>query len=97
MSDEATIQLFEEALASREWALGPYHPDTLSARHHLAHAYRAAGLFETALQLFQENLAAWELVMGPEHPLTLNSAAAWLTATTPPDATMRLFGYLRRP
>jgi hypothetical protein len=38
--NKGTILLFEEALASREWALGPYHPDTLAARHHLAHAYR---------------------------------------------------------
>ena len=33
--------------------LGPHHPHTLTTRHHLAEAYRAAGRFDDADSLFK--------------------------------------------
>ena len=60
-------------LADSEQLLGPDHPDTLTSRHHLAHANESAGLLATAITLHGLNIADRERVLGPDHPDTLTS------------------------
>jgi hypothetical protein len=50
---------------------GADHPDTLTWRHNLAHAYRAAGRLSDAIGLFEQNLAESVRVVGADHPDTL--------------------------
>jgi tetratricopeptide (TPR) repeat protein len=45
------ITLHQRTLTDREHALGPTHPDTLSARSNLARAYRAAKRLDEAIPL----------------------------------------------
>jgi tetratricopeptide (TPR) repeat protein len=66
-------------LASRlygQWrdSLGPDHPDTLSAGHHLGHALRQMGRYREARQLSEDILARKRRVLGEDHPDTLASA-----------------------
>jgi tetratricopeptide (TPR) repeat protein len=66
-------------LASRLYAqwpdsLGPDHPDTLSAGHHLGHALRQMGRYPEARQLSEDILARKRRVLGEDHPDTLASA-----------------------
>ena len=66
-------------LASRlywQWRdrLGPDHPDTLSAGHHLGHALRQMGRYREARQLSEDILARYRRVLGEDHPDTLASA-----------------------
>ena len=60
--------MHEQALAARERVLGPDHPSTLTSRHNLALAYRAAGRTDEAISLHEQTLAARERVLGPDHP-----------------------------
>ena len=67
--------LCRQILADRERALGPEHPDTLTARAELAHwtgeAWDAAGARDQLAAL----LPVRERVSGPEHPSTLTTRA----------------------
>jgi tetratricopeptide (TPR) repeat protein len=60
----------------RQWRnrLGPDHPDTLSAGHHLGHALRQMGRYSEARQLSEDVLARKRRVLGEDHPDTLVSA-----------------------
>ncbi len=60
-----------DTVALCEAALGADHPDTLTARHNLAYAYRAVGRVGEAVGLFEENLAGSVRVLGRDHPDTL--------------------------
>jgi tetratricopeptide (TPR) repeat protein len=53
--------------------LGPYHPDTLTARNSLAAAYHAAGRTADAIPQVQQILAAREVLLGADDPSTLAS------------------------
>ncbi len=53
--------------------LGADHPETISACHHLALAYRSAGRTSDAIELFEHVLAANEHLLGPLHPNTLTA------------------------
>ena len=53
--------------------LGADHPDTLTARHHLAGAYRSVGRLGEAIALFERTLADFERVLGADHPDTLTA------------------------
>jgi tetratricopeptide (TPR) repeat protein/tRNA A-37 threonylcarbamoyl transferase component Bud32 len=59
------------ALALREAALGPDHPDTLESVNDLALVYQAKGDYGTAEALFQRSLAGAEAALGPDHRDTL--------------------------
>ena len=74
--DEATelkdyteaITLAERALAIREKALGPDHPDVAMSFNNLAVLYKAQGRYADAEPLYKRNLAISEKGLGPNHP-----------------------------
>ncbi|MFH0341757.1 MAG: tetratricopeptide repeat protein [Chromatiales bacterium] len=69
----------EKALAIREKALGPNHPDVALSLNNLADLDRAQGQYGKAEPLYQRALALWEKALGPEHPdvaISLNNLAA---------------------
>ncbi|TAK20411.1 MAG: tetratricopeptide repeat protein [Chloroflexota bacterium] len=82
--DYAGARLYSErALAIREKALGPEHPDTATSLNNLALLLQAQGDFAAARPLYERALAINEKVLGPEHPDTatsLNNLAGLLRA-----------------
>ena len=75
--------LCERALAIREKALGPEHPDTGACLDNLAVVLRDQGEFAAARPLCERALAIAEKALGHEHPATaicLNSFALLLQA-----------------
>ena len=66
----AARPLFERALAIREKALGPDHPETGQSLHNLAVLLQAQGDFAAARPLHEWALAIRERTLGPEHPET---------------------------
>jgi hypothetical protein len=60
--------LFQRALAIRETALGPEHPNLASSLNNLAELYRNQGEYAKAEPLYERALAIWEKALGPEHP-----------------------------
>jgi tetratricopeptide (TPR) repeat protein len=68
----------EQALAIRELALGPEHPDVANALGNLAVVHYATGAYGEARALLERSLAIQEEVLGSEHPHvadTLNNLA----------------------
>ena len=57
-----------QALALREQALGPEHPDVATSLNNLAVLYHAQGQYAKAEPLYQRALAIREKALGPEHP-----------------------------
>ena len=72
-SADQAIMIGERLVAASERALGPDHPDTLTAGNGLAVAYWEADRFDEAISLDEQVLAARERVLGPDHPDTLRS------------------------
>ena len=73
------LPLAERALAIREQALGPQHPDVATSLINLAELYRAMGNYGPVESLLQRALAIREQSLGPQHPevaFTLNNLAA---------------------
>jgi tetratricopeptide (TPR) repeat protein len=70
---EQALPFYQHALAIREKALGPDHPDTATSLDNLAQLYRAQGKYEQALPLLQRALAIREQQLGPDHPDTATS------------------------
>src|SRR6266705_554827 len=62
------VPLAQRALAIREKALGPDHPDVASLLNNLAELYRAQGRYADAEALFKRSLAIREKALGPDHP-----------------------------
>ncbi|MEO8327092.1 MAG: FxSxx-COOH system tetratricopeptide repeat protein [Nitrospirota bacterium] len=62
--------LFQRALAIREEALGPTHPDVAGSLNNLASLYKNQGKYPEAEPLFQRALAICEEALGSEHPTT---------------------------
>jgi CHAT domain-containing protein/Flp pilus assembly protein TadD len=60
--------LFKRALAIREKALGPDHPDIATSLNNLAGLYRQQGRYADAEPLFKRSLAIYEKALGPDHP-----------------------------
>ena len=60
--------LYKRALAIREKALGPDHPDVATSLNNLAALYRAQGQYAQAEPLFKRSLAIREKALGPDHP-----------------------------
>jgi tetratricopeptide (TPR) repeat protein len=65
--------LYKRALAVRQAALGPEHPDTASSVEGLALLCQAQGGFAQAQPLFERALAIREKVHGPDHSNTAQS------------------------
>jgi tetratricopeptide (TPR) repeat protein len=65
--------ILKKAIAVREAALGPDHPDTLTSRNNLAVAYTDAGRTAEAIALHETTLRLKESKLGPDHPDTLTS------------------------
>ena len=63
----------ERALAIREKALGPEHPDTATSLNNLAVLHQDQGDLAGARPLYERALAIREKVLGPEHPDTATS------------------------
>ena len=75
--------LFRRALAIREAALGPDHPDTATSLNNLAVLLRAQGRYAEAEPLLRRALAIREAALGPDHPdtaISLNNLAVLLQA-----------------
>jgi CHAT domain-containing protein len=70
---QQAIPLAQRALAIREKALGPEHPDTAAALNNLAALYRATGAYAKAEPLYQRALTITEKAPGPEHLDTAGS------------------------
>src|SRR4029453_730245 len=62
---------YQRALAIREKALGPEHPDVAQSLNNLASLYQTQGRYTEAEPLYQRVLASRERVLGAEHPDTL--------------------------
>jgi tetratricopeptide (TPR) repeat protein len=65
------VPLAQRTLTYAERLLGAEHPDTLSARKHLAIAYQEAGRNGEAIAIFEPLLIDSERILGPEHPAML--------------------------
>ena len=65
--------LFRRALAIREQALGPDHPDTATSLNNLADLYDSQGRYAEAEPLYRRALAIREQALGPDHPDTATS------------------------
>ena len=65
--------LLLRALAIREEALGPEHPDTAQSRDNLAGLYNITGAYAKAEPLYQRALTIREKSLGREHPDTAGS------------------------
>jgi tetratricopeptide (TPR) repeat protein len=65
--------LLERALAIREKALGPEHPDLANSFNNLAVLYDNQGQNTKAEPLFERAPAIREKALGPEHPDLANS------------------------
>ncbi|MGW7724997.1 tetratricopeptide repeat protein [Streptomyces canus] len=76
----AAIAYFQGLTRTNHELLGPDHPDTLTARHHLANWQGEAGNVEEAVVAFANLLADRERVLGPDDPETLSARgnlASW--------------------
>lgn len=65
--DPASRALAERAIAIRERALGPDHPDVAKSRNRLAILLWRNGSLAEARSLFEETLPALEAALGPDH------------------------------
>jgi tetratricopeptide (TPR) repeat protein len=77
----AARPLHERALAIRERALGPDHPDTATSLNNFAGLLYVQGDLAAARPLFERALAIRERALGPDHPdtaLSLNNLALLL-------------------
>jgi class 3 adenylate cyclase/tetratricopeptide (TPR) repeat protein len=73
--------LFDQALAIRENALGPDHPDTAMSLHNLAFLLGEQGDLSAARPRYERALAIREKELGPNHPdtvMSLNNLASLL-------------------
>jgi len=77
---EKAVEVFRNARAVREAALGPDHHDTLASRNNLAVAYDAAGRTSESIALHEETLKLITSMLGPDHPHTLGSRSNLATA-----------------
>lgn len=69
------IAVGEQALAACDRALGPDHPQTFTARHHLGSSYRQAGRTDEAMRLLTSVVEDRTRILGPAHPDTAQARA----------------------
>src|SRR5262249_26068247 len=67
------MELFSQALATRERMLGAEHPDTATNFSDLASVLRDLGDYSGARPLYGRTLAIREKLLGPQHPETAQS------------------------
>lgn len=68
---DVAVSAFEEVLAARTRALGPDHPDTLTAWHYWASTIADQGHFASSESALRQVLMKKLEVLGPEHASTL--------------------------
>jgi hypothetical protein len=93
----AARDLQQKIAGARESALGPEHPDTLTARAYFAHWTGQAGDAAAARDLFAALLPVRERVSGEEHPDTLQARhelASWTGQAGDAAAARDLFAAL---
>ena len=73
LSYAAAKPLYERALALREQALGPSHPDTATSLNNLAVLYAYQGDFDRALPLIERALVIRVRALGAQHPDTIQT------------------------
>ena len=69
--------LFKQALAIRETALEPEHPDVARSLNNLGAVYSEQGRYSEAESLYQRALAIREKVLGREHPDVATTLNDW--------------------
>lgn len=67
----AAIREYERLLVDYQRVLGKDHPNTLTTRANLAHAYLRAGQVDKAIVEFEQLLADARRILGEDHPNTL--------------------------
>ncbi len=75
---QEAIKIAQQALVTREKALGPDHPDVALSLNNLAELYKSLGDYAKAEPLGQRSLAIREKALGSDHPdvaLSLNNLA----------------------
>jgi tetratricopeptide (TPR) repeat protein len=81
---DRSVELLTRALAARQAALGPDHPDTLKSMSSLAENYMDVGRWREAMPRLEEVVRLQKAKLGPDDPDTLESmhglAWAYLTA-----------------
>jgi serine/threonine protein kinase len=81
---DRSVELFTRALAARQAALGPDHPDTLKSMSSLAENYMDVGRWREAMPRLEEVVRLQKAKLGRDDPDTLESmhglAWAYLTA-----------------
>ncbi|KAJ0413077.1 Tetratricopeptide repeat-domain-containing protein [Aspergillus carlsbadensis] len=93
-------EMYQQALAGKEKALGPKHTSTLDTVNNLGTLYSAQGKLKEAEEMYQRALAGKEKALGPSHPKT-RMASKSLAALTSfvaerPCKRHTLFKILRR-
>ena len=68
--------LHQRALAIREKALGPDHPDVATSLNNLAALYSKQGKYAEAEPLYKRSLAIREKALGPDHPNVATSLSS---------------------
>jgi serine/threonine protein kinase len=71
--DAEVVQMAETAVKGLERTLGPDHPDTITALHHLAGVYQDVGKLPESIDLFERVRDAESARLGPNNPGTLNT------------------------
>ncbi|MGW1364968.1 tetratricopeptide repeat protein [Streptomyces chartreusis] len=93
----ASIVRFHYLRETRQYRLGPDHPDTLRARHSLAWCRGEAGDPAGAVAALMTLLADRELVLGADHPHTLSTRgglAYWRSEASDPAGAVAEFAQL---
>jgi tetratricopeptide (TPR) repeat protein len=65
--------MYQQALTSKEKALGPEHTSTLNTVNTLGNLYVNQGKLAEAETIYQRALTGYEKALGPEHTLTLGT------------------------
>jgi tetratricopeptide (TPR) repeat protein len=78
LSNQDSVSYLTRALAIREQALGPMHPDTATSLWWLATLYEQQKAYEQAEPLYRQAVAIFEQVVGSTHPNTKNIRAYYV-------------------
>jgi tetratricopeptide (TPR) repeat protein len=65
-------QMYQQALAGKEKALGPDHTSTLNTVNNLGNLYADKGKLNEAEEMYQRALAGYEKALSPNHTSTLD-------------------------
>ncbi len=65
---DLALEHHQKALAIREKAQGPNHPDVAASCNNIGIVYLAKAEYDRAIEHHQRALVIWENLLGPEHP-----------------------------